>query len=86
MKKLTQLAIIIALFCLMAACAVKTTVTMPNGETCEFKSQRDAVLAVKTPEGFEFSADLTGNPSIPEQIGAILGATAVGTGVNIGDD
>ena len=78
---------VIALSCLMASCAVSTKVMLPDGETCTFKSQRDAVLSVETPEGFKFSADLTGNPPIIKQVAALIGGAVIGTGkdINIGE-
>lgn len=75
--------IIILLVLPMASCTVKTTATLPDGKVCEFKSRKNAILTVKTPEGFEFTADLTGGPTVLEQTAALVGGSVIGTTAKI---
>ena len=72
MTKKIQLAIIIALSCLMAGCATKTTFEMPDGKLFTVKTKSDGV-ATFTQGDVSMSVDNRGRPTVFESmVGALI--------------
>jgi len=65
---------ILAVVVLLQGCAVKTTITDPEGRVFAVKSQRNAFVTFKQ-GGADISVDNRGRPGFIEQI---IGAVAVG--------